>query len=107
MSPLSISLIISLVGMGLVFGAIVLLWGVMAALVRLAEGWRPARSAQQAAEAADLELKRRAAVAAVAIALATGDNNEPHEFPLPPTAIVGAWQAINRTRMLNKRGQLR
>ena len=55
-----------------------------------------------------VEQRRRAAALAVAIALAQqSDSTEPHEFPLPPTAIVSAWQAVMRTRMLNKRGPTR
>jgi len=54
------------------------------------------------------ERKRRAAAIAVTVALAQqADITEPHEFPLPPTAIVSAWQAVMRTRMLNKRGPTR
>lgn len=121
MGDLSVALQITAVGMGLVFAAIVLLWLVMAALVRLAVDPaedKPGESViaangPAAVDRVDLsiglvERKRRAAVIAVAVALAhqsVGENI--HEFPLPPTALVSAWQAIMRTRMLNKRGPTR
>lgn len=118
---LILALQITAVGMGLVFAAIILLWWVMALLVRLA-GQDPApeedEEATGAAESVDAALttqadsqparKRLAAAAAVAVALARQcESSEPHEFPLPPTAIVSAWQAIMRTRMLSKRGPTR
>lgn len=111
---------ITAVGMGLVFAAILLLWFVMAALVRLAADPVEDRSGddveaaiEPAAKRAGLDIgiverKRRAAVLAVAVALAHQPSNENiHEFPLPPTPLVSAWQAIMRTRMLNKRGPTR
>jgi Na+-transporting methylmalonyl-CoA/oxaloacetate decarboxylase gamma subunit len=117
---LILALQLTLVGMGVVFAAIILLGAVMAILVRLAadkpetaEDLAPAEliSAAQEAEAlAQVELarRRRAAAAAVAVALAQQtDSTEPHEFPLPPAAIVTAWQAVMRTRILNKRGPTR
>jgi Na+-transporting methylmalonyl-CoA/oxaloacetate decarboxylase gamma subunit len=103
---LIIALQITAIGMGLVFAAILLLWGVTALLVRLTSeaAVHDAESAQQA----EMERKRKVAAVAVAYALAQqADQNEPHEFPLPPTALVSAWQAVMRTKMLNKRGPAR
>jgi len=104
-----LALEITAIGMGLVFAAILLLWGVMAALVRLAVA--PAEEPEEAeAEppAPAVDRKRMAAAIAVAYALAQQSNaKEPHEFPLPPTALVSAWQAVMRTRILNKRGSTR
>lgn len=99
------ALIITAIGMGLVFGAILLLWLVMAVLVRLFRD-------QPSLKAADVETqlkvnRQRAAAVAVAMALAQEASTEPHEFPLPPTAIVSAWQAVRRSMNLNKRGNLR
>jgi Na+-transporting methylmalonyl-CoA/oxaloacetate decarboxylase gamma subunit len=92
---------ITIVGMGLVFGAIILLWLVMIALVRLT-----AEQAQvEAQRTEEFELKRRAAIAAVAAVLACVRNeDQPHPFPLPPTAIVTAWQAVQRGRLLSQKG---
>jgi Na+-transporting methylmalonyl-CoA/oxaloacetate decarboxylase gamma subunit len=103
---LFIALQITLVGMGLVFAAILILWGLMAILVRIAPECHTKNNIEETRFAlVETERKRRAAATAVAIALAQqADMTEPHEFPLPPTAIVSAWQAVMRTRMLNKRG---
>ncbi len=94
---------ITAIGMGLVFAAILLLWGLMAVLVRYAKD--PSLSITEA-QAAEL-LKTQAAIAAVSVALAEHESMEPHEFPLPPTALVSAWQAVMRTKILNKRGPVR
>ena len=104
-NSLMIALQITLVGMGLVFGAILLLWALMAVLMRLTEE----RAPQQATvdQSAELDLKRRAALAALAVALAQEAGVEMHEFPLPPTSLVSAWQAVQRTKILNKRGSVR
>lgn len=105
---LIIALQITLVGMGLVFAAILLLWGAMALLVRLTARSVEAEAEQERAALTELERKQRAAAAAVAVALAqVAEASEPHEFPLPPTALVSAWQAVMRTRILNKRGPTR
>jgi Na+-transporting methylmalonyl-CoA/oxaloacetate decarboxylase gamma subunit len=116
MSNLSNALFITAAGMGLVFGAILLLWGVMALLVRLTseraaapapeepEGVQDAQP--EAQEEADLRLQ--AAAAAVAIALAEKDTaTQPQIISLPLTATVSPWQGVMRARMLNKRGNIR
>lgn len=93
---------ITVLGIGLVFGAIMLLWAVMSVLMRLTE--RQGQIEQQARDE-EVDLKRRAAVAAVAVALAHAqDQMQPHAFPLPPTAIVTAWQAVQRGRLLSQKG---
>lgn len=102
---LLISAQITLVGMGMVFGAIILIWGLMALLVHIASedeiSW-------EEGALAELERKRQAAVAAILVALAQQAHSmEPHEFPLPSTALVSAWQSVMRTRMLNIRGRTR
>lgn len=110
MDNLLVSLQMALVGMGLVFGAILLLWGVMAALVRLtaARELGGADSVSAPAQVSDTyERKRKAATAAVAIALAQQADDRPQLFPLPPTALVSAWQAVKRAEYLRRRGQVR
>jgi Na+-transporting methylmalonyl-CoA/oxaloacetate decarboxylase gamma subunit len=110
---LSVALQITAIGMSLVFGAIVLLWGLMALLVRLAAD-QPTPAAALDGSSTPHELKQRAAAAAVAAALALeaqkqteGAAFQPREFPLPPTAIVSAWQAVRRAHLLNRRGPVR
>jgi sodium pump decarboxylase gamma subunit len=103
------ALLITVIGMGLVFAAILFLWGLMAALVKIAGKWSKEESAESPAESdASKNRKRLAAAIAVSVALAhQADLNEPHDFPLPPTALVSAWQAVMRTKMHSKRGIIR
>lgn len=51
----------------------------------------------------DDDRKRRAALAAVALAQQQHAGLEPREFPLPPTAFVSAWQAVSRANHLRRR----
>ena len=109
MDNLSLSLQITLIGMGLVFGAIVLLWIMMAVLVRLTPDHAEAEESPAEAEpiepaAPDRLLKQRAAIAAVAVAIAHEATPKIHEFPLPATPIVSAWQAVQRGRQLSQHG---
>lgn len=90
---------ITIVGMGLVFLAILVLWLVMALLVR----WTGSRTEEDLPSEAP-----QAAAAAVAFAMAErAGRKDLHEFPLPPTAIVSAWQAVMRGKMLDKRGSVK
>lgn len=108
MSNLSTALIVTALGMGLVFAMIIMLWGLMALLVRLTVTPETHELPQEVTEtASSSDRKLRAAVAAVAAALGRESSTEPHEFPLPPTAFVSAWQAVMRSEMLKKRGQKR
>jgi hypothetical protein len=100
LDDLTTALEITVIGMALVFGAILLLWLLMVALVRLTAEQAEAESEHE------LELKRRAAIIAVAVALARAqaDDDQLHPFPLPPTAFVTAWQAVQRGRLLSQKG---
>jgi Na+-transporting methylmalonyl-CoA/oxaloacetate decarboxylase gamma subunit len=101
------SLEITLIGMSLVFAAILLLWGVMSLLVRLTAE-EEKTSEEPVASPDEMEIKRRAAVAAVMVALAREmDTQQPHAFPLPPTAMVSAWQSVQRSRQLSEKGPRR
>lgn len=107
---LLISIQISIVGMGLVFASILLLWGLMDLLMRVAnrkEGKSFADSEVTQDSGRRQERKRRAAAAALALALAQEQESGIHEFPLPPTALVSAWQAVMRASNLSKRGPVR
>jgi hypothetical protein len=105
---LLIALEISLIGMGLVFGAILMLWGLITALVRLMAFWVQSEIRPGVTSVAERLLKQRAAAAAVSVALAIQrDEAQPHEFPLPPTAQVSPWQAVMRSNILNKQGKRR
>jgi Na+-transporting methylmalonyl-CoA/oxaloacetate decarboxylase gamma subunit len=102
MDNLSLSLQIALIGMGLVFGAIILLWIMMAVLVRLTSDRAAAAPIEPAA--ANRAQKQRAAMAAVAVAIAHEATPQVHELPLPPTSFVSAWQAVQRGRQLSQHG---
>lgn len=95
------ALLITAAGMGLVFAAILLIWLLIWALVRFTAE-RPEAAAPAAAT--ERERRRRAAAAAVAAALAERERQEsPPIPPLPPTAIISAWQAVMRQNQLRKR----
>ena len=95
---------ITLIGMALVFGVIIVLWIVMALLVQLtARRGEPIEEAAEPGPADQSDLKRRAAIAAVSVALAHELAPQLHEFPEPPTSIVSAWQAVQRSRYLTQR----
>lgn len=102
---------ITIIGMSLVFGAILLLWVVMALLVRLtpdSDEMDEEIIIVSPGKPSDLDNKKRAAAIAVAVALARQtDSSSPHPFPLPPTPLVSAWQAVLRTRMVATRGRTR
>ncbi|HNT26204.1 MAG TPA: OadG family protein [Anaerolineales bacterium] len=118
-----LGLAITGLGMGLVFASIILLWAVMEATMWVVPRLqRTAPAPAKAVEAAEVpeavvevkaesdtlasERRRQAALAAVAVALAA-DKGRIHEFPMPPTAIVSAWQAVMRSSNLSKRGSTR
>jgi len=112
MSPLTSTLWITLIGMGLVFIAILLLWGLMEALMSFS-----ARFAVQGAEAGEMEppeeelpvaltaletdqdQKKQAAVAAVAFALALHQRRAAR--PALPVTTGSAWQTVTRASQLN------
>jgi len=103
-----IALQITAIGMGLVFASIILLWIMMAILVRLtAEKEVIVTEVKEDNKQIEMDKKKKAAIAAVVVALAREAETELHEFPLPPTAIVSAWQAVNRSDILKKRGRVR
>lgn len=112
---LTYALQITLVGMGLVFAALILLWGLMALLVRVAPAGEDDETAggakpdSAADDTTEYDLKRRAAAVAVAVTMMQADaaEEEPHTFPLPATAIVSAWQAVTRANQLNQKGARR
>jgi len=101
---LTVSLLIMAIGMGVVFASILLLWGLMAALVRLTADRAPAEPEDTPADL--MSLRQRAATAAVAVARqrATGTIGA---RALPPTASVSPWQAVMRGRQLRQRGPVR
>lgn len=107
---------ITVIGMGLVFAAILTLWLAMSALAFLDSEFLQAFSAriglspkirQKSLDDGNADRKRKAAIAAVVVALARQGGSDLHEFPLPPTAFVSAWQAVMRSNIIKRRGQVR
>jgi Na+-transporting methylmalonyl-CoA/oxaloacetate decarboxylase gamma subunit len=101
---------ISLIGIGLVFASILALWAIMAVIVRLTQDQPkkliPAPELEPVLGSKPNEIKkRRAAAAAVALALAEiNAASKPDSDRQKPADAVSPWQTVMRTRMLNKRG---
>src|SRR5512139_2069529 len=103
MNNLILALEITVVGMGLVFAALILIWWMMALLTRFtAEKDAPAGVTAPAAPETDE--KAQAAALAVAIAMAEHQLSQAHPLQDPPTAIVSAWQLGMRSRQLSQKG---
>jgi len=110
MNDMVIALQVTALGMGLVFGAIILLWWMMNLLTSIVAD-RGSVSASTAASArttpaplADNDLKAQAVAVAVAMALAEEQVSGAHPLPEPPTPIVSAWQLGMRTRQMYQKG---
>ena len=106
MNNLLIALQITALGMGLVFAAILVLWGMMNLLTFLTADKEPdvdPDASSKAAPTGDDDLRARAAAVAVAIALAQ-QTSSAHCLAEPPTAIVSAWQLGMRTRQMYQKG---
>ena len=112
---------ITALGMGLVFGAIIVLWLMMVLLTSLAREKEPVSRFAQAVSltpgsspfGSPTEVLRegeelaQAAAIAVAMALAEQELSAARALPTPPTAIVSAWQLGMRTRLLAQKGNAR
>jgi Na+-transporting methylmalonyl-CoA/oxaloacetate decarboxylase gamma subunit len=94
---LVVAIQITVIGMGLVFLAILLLWGLIVILVRSTRPANRTRVEEIEPDPEEMVRLQRAAAAAVAVALARMDEGtELHVFPLPPAALISAWQAVKR-----------
>jgi Na+-transporting methylmalonyl-CoA/oxaloacetate decarboxylase gamma subunit len=94
MVNLGTSLWITLIGMGIVFLAIILLWGLMVLLVRVTRD-KPVSISET--DKYNLDLKAKAAAVAVVVALATSKTSSYQGEFQPPSDTVSAWQSANRT----------
>jgi Na+-transporting methylmalonyl-CoA/oxaloacetate decarboxylase gamma subunit len=110
-TTITTALLITLVGMGLVFGAIIVLWVGMAVLVDLAEKWNKRSTAHESKPKSDQTREKAnrkiAAAIGAAYAIAHSQQSTVHEFPLPSTAFVSAWQAVMRSKNFSTRRQIR
>lgn len=107
---ITLSLQITAVGMGLVFGAIIVLWGLMTLLTAVIKDKEPAPEAEPApapAPVMDSGLKARAAAVAVTIAIAEQQASTAHPLPPPPTSLISAWQLGLRSRQMVEKGSHR
>lgn len=110
MNDMVIALQITALGMGLVFGAILLLWGMMNLLTSITADKEPESASTQssggaaAAPAMEIDFKAQVAAVAVAMALAEGQASRGHPLSEPPTTIVSAWQLGMRTRQMYQKG---
>jgi Na+-transporting methylmalonyl-CoA/oxaloacetate decarboxylase gamma subunit len=107
------SLQITALGMGLVFGAILLLWLMMILLTSFTAAKTTQADEATASDSPQPDpvpqagFKAQAAALAVAIALAEQGQSTAHPLTEPPTAIVSAWQLGMRTSQRTQKGNFR
>lgn len=113
MSTIQQGLIITLIGMGLVFAVIIFLWGVMALLVKVTtnEKTQPDVSAAESSEGLQAifamktaESQRRSAAAAVAVQILLSASAAGQSFPTSQDtpSNLSPWQSVHRMRQLNR-----
>lgn len=113
MSDLTLSLQITALGMGLVFGAILLLWLMMVVLTAVTAEKDPPAGETDASDSLEpvatsqADSKHQIALLAVAMALAEQEQSPARLLPEPPTAIVSAWQLGMRTSQRSEKGNFR
>lgn len=107
MNDFTLSLQITALGMGLVFGAILLLWLMMVILTALTADKEPASNLTPNPSPKRRGELEQVALLAVAMALAEQDASSAHPLEEPPTAIVSAWQLGMRTRQMSEKGNFR
>jgi Na+-transporting methylmalonyl-CoA/oxaloacetate decarboxylase gamma subunit len=107
MNNMLLALEITTLGMGLVFGAIILLWWMMNLLTFLTAHKKPTSDSTEPAPVINCDFKAQAAAVAVIVALAEQQASLAHPLTDPPTVIVSAWQLGTRTRQLYQKGPIR
>jgi Na+-transporting methylmalonyl-CoA/oxaloacetate decarboxylase gamma subunit len=105
MSDLNLSLQITAVGMGIVFGAILILWLTMILLTALTADKESASISPETASVRETEVLAQAAAVGVAMAIAEQQTSSAHPLNDPPTAIISAWQLGMRTRQMTQKGE--
>ena len=103
-SDFLLALQITLIGMGLVFGAIIVLWLMMTILTALTADKESASESPEAASVSSNNILAQAAAVGVTMAMAEQRLSSAHPLPDPPTAIVSAWQLGMRTRQMTQKG---
>jgi Na+-transporting methylmalonyl-CoA/oxaloacetate decarboxylase gamma subunit len=105
MSDISLSLQITAIGMGIVFGAILILWLTMIFLTALTADTEASSDSPKADSVQETDLLSQAAAVGVAMAIAEQQLSSAHPLNDPPTAIVSAWQLGMRTRQMTQKGE--
>jgi len=107
-NDLILALQITAIGMGLVFGAILVLWLMMILLTALTADASDSPGAvaltPSHSTAGRGEILAQAAAIGVAMAIAEQKLSSAHPLADPPTAIVSAWQLGMRTRQMTEKG---
>jgi Na+-transporting methylmalonyl-CoA/oxaloacetate decarboxylase gamma subunit len=104
MNDISLALQITAIGMGLVFGAILILWLMMTLLTSITADKGPASFSTEADSASSDDILAHAAAIGVAMAIAEQQLSSAHPLADPPTAIISAWQLGMRTRQMTQKG---
>jgi Na+-transporting methylmalonyl-CoA/oxaloacetate decarboxylase gamma subunit len=104
MNDISLALQITAIGMGLVFGAILILWLMMTLLTALTADRESVSDSPEADSISSNDILAQAAAIGVAMAMAEQRLSSAHPLPEPPTAIVSAWQLGMRTRQMTQKG---
>ena len=104
MENLGISLWITLIGMGLVFIAIIFLWGIMASLVTVLKENENKTGTTAEAKTVDQESEIKEKIAAVAVAIAINTANQSQyqgEHPAANTDVSNWQSSFRQTSSLN------
>ena len=111
MNNMVLALQITALGMGLVFAAILILWGMMSLLTaitaeeeRNSSDDRVPTGMPEITGVLEKDIRAQAAAVAVAIAVAAQQTSNAHPVAASPTAIVSAWQLGMRTRQMYQKG---
>ena len=113
MTNFLLSLQITVLGMGIVFGVILLLWLMMVLLTSFTADKKTHLDKVSAPDSPETDsvsqagFKTQAVAVAVAIALAEQGQSTVHPLFEPPTAIVSAWQLGMRTSQRAQKGNFR
>jgi len=101
---MTLALQITAIGMGLVFGAIIILWLMMTILTALTADKKSASDSPEADSVSNNNILAQAAAIGVTMAIAEQRLSSAHPLPEPPTALVSAWQLGMRTRQMTQKG---
>ena len=101
------SLWITLLSMGLVFAALVLLAGLMYLMTRVFRDRISASDSPAVVPVIESDDCARAAALAVAVALAEQAQSTARPLTPPQPTIIGAWQLGMRTRQMAQKGEMK